>query len=186
MTNKNGLFFLFLFLVVAIFFYSAFVRYNQYSEWKKKKNLYFVEKYPAMTTLDAYYWLRYAKEYDKGIYKSDNDTLRYYPDSQKRRKPIPLLSFLVAKFSSFTGGNYYYAGLYLIPILASLFIIPLSIYFYLVGFPFGGLVGSFVGAFSYMYFVRSSMGRVDTDLLNIFFPALASLFIYLFGRKNRK
>ncbi|MGA1846357.1 hypothetical protein [Deferribacter abyssi] len=183
MNEKRRMLFLFLLLVVTVFFYSVFVRYNQYSEWKKNKDLYFVENYPAMTTLDAYYWLRYAKEHDRGVYyKSDNDTLRYYPDSQKRPKPVPMLSFLVAKFSSFTGGNYYYAGLFLIPILASLFIIPFSVYFYFAGFPFAGLVGSFVGTFSYMYFVRSSIGRVDTDLLNIFFPALASLFIYLAGK----
>lgn len=183
--DKKGKFIIVFLLMIGVFVYSAYVRFEQYNKWKEQRSIYFVENYPAMTTLDAYYWLRYAKEYDNGLYyKTDNDTLRYYPDETEKPRPVPFLSFLIAKLSSFTNNNYYYAGLFLIPILASLFIIPFSLYFYYAGFPFGGIIGSFIGTFSYMYFVRSSMGRVDTDLLNIFFPALASLFIFFAAKKE--
>jgi len=39
----------------------------------------------------------------------------------------------------------------------------------------GGLIGTFAGG----YYMRSSIGRIDTDMLNLFFPVLAGLLILL-------
>ena len=49
-----------------------------------------------------------------------------------------------------------------------------------------GIIGSFVGAFSWMYFLRTSMGRVDTDLLQPFFLFLSSLFLLLIMETKEK
>ncbi len=166
-------------LILIMFSLSAYVRHHQYTNWRHHASLYFVQNYPAMTTLDAYYWLRYAKEYKNGTYQKSNiDKLRKYPEGTYRGR-IPMISYLIAKTSKITGLSIYQSGLTLIPILASLFIIPLTLYFYLSKMPLGGIVGSFVGAFSWIYFVRTSMGRVDTDLLQLFFLFLASLFVLL-------
>ncbi|AEA34469.1 STT3 domain-containing protein [Hippea maritima] len=169
---------LFLIFVLLVFSASFYFRYHQFSVWKTKPDVYFVKDYPAMTTLDAYYWLRYAKEYKNGsYYKSDNDTLRAYPEFTKKAKPIPLISFLIAWFSKITGMSIYLSGLMLVPILASLFVIPFALLFYEAKMPIAGLVGGFVGAFSWMYAIRTAMGRVDTDLLQLFFMFLGSYFV---------
>ncbi|MEC7563021.1 MAG: STT3 domain-containing protein, partial [SAR324 cluster bacterium] len=166
----------------------------------KNPKAYFVGDRPMMTTLDAPYWLRMAREYNEGIYGKDE--LRNYPSgsiefSEKqndripdefrtvkrteekviRYRDVPMLSFLIAKLVPFFGGNYYLAGTLIIPWLASLFMIPLGIYFYRIGFPSAGLLGGLVATFCSEYFTRSSIGRIDTDMLNLFFPVLASLFI---------
>ena len=178
---------IFLILILAIFALSVYVRYNQYNRWKQQPSLYFTDNYPAMTTLDAYYWLRYAKEDKNGTYyQNDNDTLRAYPDTTELSKPVPLLSFLISKLSSLLNISIYKTGLLLVPILASLFIIPMSLYFYYSNMPIAGIIGSFVGTFSWMYFIRTSMGRVDTDLLQLFFLFLSSLFLFLISKEKDK
>ena len=66
--------------------------------------------------------------------------------------------------------------------LASLFILPLGIYFFKIGVPVSGLLGGLVGTFAGGYYMRSSIGRIDTDMLNLFFLVLASLLILLASR----
>jgi|GEM_PF-535357 len=190
---------------------SVNVRYQQFVTWQQNPNAYFVGERPMMTTLDAPYWLRWAREYNEGTYGKDE--LRGYPASsiefrekQKERIPqefrsesdqeavsekkeiryrdVPMLSFLISKFVPFFGGNYYLTGTLIIPWLASLFILPLGIYFYRIGFPSAGLLGGLVATFCSEYYTRSSIGRIDTDMLNLFFPVLASLFILEVYKSN--
>ena len=177
----------FLLLLAAIFIFSVVIRTGKLALWEKYDNEYIVGTYPAMSTLDAYYWLRYAKEYNENKYiPGDNDTLRFFPDYTRKPNPVPLLSFLIAKLSFFNSGNYYYTGLYLIPFLASLFIIPLCIYFFILKIPLAGFMGAALSTVSYMYMARTTTGRVDTDALNLFFPLLASLFLLLLYRTQKK
>ena len=191
---------IFLLALLVCYAVSVNVRYQQFVSWQKNPKAYFVGDRPMMTTLDAPYWLRWAREYNEGIYGKDE--LRNYPSgssefSEKqngripdefrtvkrteekiiRYRDVPMLSFLIAKVVPFFGGNYYLAGTLIIPWLASLFMIPLGIYFYRIGFPSAGLLGGLIATFCSEYFTRSSIGRIDTDMLNLFFPVLASLFI---------
>ena len=110
---------------------------------------------------------------------------RIYSSSQEiGYKDIPLLSLLIAKVAPFFNYNYYLAGTLLIPILASLFILPLGIYFYKIGLPLVGLMGGLIGTFAGGYYMRSSIGRIDTDMLNLFFPFLSALLI-LYASKTK-
>jgi undecaprenyl-diphosphooligosaccharide--protein glycosyltransferase len=166
-------------LILIIFSLSAYVRYNQYNYWVEHKDIYFVQNYPAMTTLDAYYWLRYAKEYKNGeYYKTKKDKLRSYPYGTTKSK-VPLISYIIAQVSNITHLSIYKSGLFLVPILASLFVVPAALFFYLSSMPAAGMLGAFIGTFSWMYFLRTSMGRVDTDLLQLFFIFSSSLFMLL-------
>ena len=70
----------------------------------------------------------------------------------------------------------------MVPILASLFIIPIGFYFFIIGLPVSGLMGGLIGTFASGYYMRSSIGRIDTDMLNLFFPSLAALLILLASR----
>lgn len=187
--SKERLYYILLFSIflIIVFSFSIIIRTEKLELWQKFSNEYIVDNYPAMTTLDAYYWLRYAKEYNENQYKAGEiDTLRFFPDYTKKPKPVPLLSFLIAKLSFLNKGNYYHTGLYLIPFLASLFVIPLGIYFFILGLPLAGLMGATLSTASYMYIARTTIGRVDTDALNLFFPILASLFLLLLYKTQKK
>ena len=201
--------YLFALILAVCFAFSAGVRFQQFETWEKTPSYYFVGELPLMTTLDAPYWLRFARNYNNGKYVKDSrfgiDYLRGYPTnseilneltSQKKftdhfhsqptsevkkykYSDIHLLSFLIAKLVPYFNYNYYLTGTLLIPVLASLFILPLGIYFFRLGVPISGLLGGLIGTFAGGYYMRSSIGRIDTDSLNLFFPALIALMILL-------
>jgi undecaprenyl-diphosphooligosaccharide--protein glycosyltransferase len=211
---KNNKWFYFAVLLVC-FAISVGVRGQQFEKWKKTPSNFFVQDRPIMTTLDAPYWLRWAREYNEGVLWQ-KDHLREYPRATKtyqdmgdighgvpvkykdhpaassvslasyfsysetlatKYSDVPLLSFLIAIFAPYFNYNYYLTGTLLVPILASLFILPLGVYFFRIGVPLPGLLGGLVGTFSGAYYMRSSIGRIDTDMLNLFFPVLAALLI---------
>jgi len=210
--NNNNQY-LFFSMLLACVLLSAIVRYQQFETWKKTPNAFFVGERPMMTTLDAPYWLRLARQYNEGTYGMQ-DRLRGYPEGtdnyQKKSlselsiplkytdqtsissndislsssgnhrisyKDVPLLSFLIALLSPIFNHNYYLTGTLLVPLFASLFILPLGAYFFRVGLPVSGLLGGLIGTFAGGYYMRSSIGRIDTDMLNLFFPALSAFMI---------
>ena len=79
--KKNNVL-LFFGVLVACFLISAGVRYQQFETWKKTPQAYFVGERPMMTTLDAPYWLRWAREFNEGIYMQIGG-LRTYPEATK-------------------------------------------------------------------------------------------------------
>ena len=199
---KNNIW-LFGVVLLGVFAVSVGVRFKQFEIWKQTPSAFFVGERPMMTTLDAPYWLRWAREYNEGVYRQKNG-LRLYPKGtdvyrekwipEKFRDiadtddgkhigtaptEVPLLSYLIAQVAPFFDFNYYLAGTLLIPLLASLFILPLGYYFFQIGVPLSGLLGSLVGTFASGYYMRSAIGRIDTDMLNLFFPVMAGLLILL-------
>ena len=67
-------------VLLTCFMLSALVRYQQFETWEKIPASFFVGERPMMTTLDAPYWLRWAREYNEGVYLQNNG-LRAYPNS---------------------------------------------------------------------------------------------------------
>ena len=166
-------------IVIAIAF-SAHVRLEQYEVWKERPDRYIAESKPLLTTSDAYYWIRLAQEYRDGVYQSgERDRLRAYPDGTKRGWPVPLLSLMLATASAGSGIEMHETGIYLIPLLAGLFMLPLGLYCWRIGLPAAAILGGLITLFCREYFTRTSIGRVDTDALNLFFPFLASLLVLL-------
>jgi hypothetical protein len=102
--------------------------------------------------------------------------------TEVRYRDVPLLSYLIAHLAPFFNYNFFLAGTLLIPVLASLFIFPLGFYFFRIGVPLSGLLGGLIGTFAGGYYMRSSIGRIDTDMLNLFFPIMAGLLILLAGQ----
>jgi len=206
-------------VMLVCFGVSVGARYYQFEVWEKNSTAYFVGERPLMTTLDAPYWLRWAREYNEGTY-GEKGGLREYPESTEtfneklvkelsiplkytdithsnenaasssktnliRYRDVPLLSFVVAHIAPFFNYNYYLTGTLLIPVLASLFILPLGIYFFSINLPLSGLLGGLIGTFASGYYLRSSIGRIDTDMLNLFFPVFAALLI-LWASNSKK
>ena len=173
--------------ILAVYGISTYKRQAEYRYWMENSEHYVVDHVTAMTTMDAYYWLEMAKELDKGtLGKGKADPTRGYPDLIRfaiKDKPS-LLAKLISLGKNFTGGDYYRAGLMLVTVLAGLFVFPLFFYFNRLGFGASALLGGLVGSFSHAYYDRTMMGRLDTDLLNIFFQLAIACFILPMDKKK--
>ncbi len=164
------------------------VRYATYSHWMENPREFVVEEIPPMTSMDAYYWLKMARELDEGtLGKGQAEPTKGYPDRVPLAiKDTPgLLAELISCAKTFTGGNYYRAGLLLIPLLSGLFVVPLYFYCTRIGFGASATLGGLVGSFSHAYYIRTMMGRVDTDLLNLFFALSTACFILPINRQRQ-
>ena len=107
-------FFIFLIVTLICYGYSGFVRYEQYIAWTGSPAKYFSNETPMMTTLDSYFWLRWAKEYKEGAIPEGRDRLRNFPDGKKSQS-VPLISYLIAKAAPSFDNNYYRTGFFLTP-----------------------------------------------------------------------
>lgn len=166
-----------IFIVVAI---SISSKLYQLNFWNENKQVFYVDDIPMMTTLDAYKFTRHADEYRKGIYDTSiMDTKIFYPEGAHFPNPVPLISVVIEKVSTLFDINLHKAAIYTIPFMFGLFVIPLGIYFYLLGYPALGVFGGLIGMFAPMYAGRTSLGRIDADSMIVFFMVLASLFVYL-------
>jgi dolichyl-diphosphooligosaccharide--protein glycosyltransferase len=170
---------------LAVVLFSSYARLGQLEAWKEEPESHFVAQRPLMTSTDAYYWLRLAEEHRSGVYaRSDRDPLQAFPDGGPRLRPVPLISVFLAFLARFCGGDVFRAGVYLAPLLAGLFVVPLGLYFRRLGLPAAGLLGGLIGSFGFEYYTRTSIGGVDTDALNLFFPFAASLCVLCAGEAD--
>jgi dolichyl-diphosphooligosaccharide--protein glycosyltransferase len=172
-----------IFFIVAIMVFSSSVRYEQLRSWEQNHPEYFVDDTVSLTTLDGYYWVRLAKMYNPSIDSNLPDTYRGYPDYPYtlKKETDNLLVFLINKLTP-VKGNYYLTGVFIVIVLASLFIIPLFLYFKNVAGLSTAIAATTLTTFGYSYYYRTFLGRVDTDCLNLFFPFMLSYLIYLIPR----
>jgi dolichyl-diphosphooligosaccharide--protein glycosyltransferase len=166
--------------IVAVYFLAVYQRRSDYGYWMENSQNYVVEDVTAMTSMDAYYWLAMAMALDEGtLGKGKVDPRKGYPDLVPfaiKDKPS-LLAHFISFTRNFTGDNYYRGGLMLVTVLAGLFVFPLFFYFHRLGFGASAILGGLIGGFGHAYYDRTMMGRVDTDLLNTFFPLAAACLI---------
>ena len=92
---------LFVAVLLACFAFSAAVRYQQFETWKQTPETYFVGERPMMTTLDAPFYLRWAREYNEGTfgqknflgnYPANTENIRDRSITQKFRDPQKISS----------------------------------------------------------------------------------------------
>ncbi|SVE51188.1 uncharacterized protein METZ01_LOCUS504042, partial [marine metagenome] len=111
------------------------------------------------------------------------DQLRNFPDGKKIETPF--IAHLMAKVAPIFSNDFYEGSIFLMIGLSGAFIFPLALYFYFIGFPISGLLGGLIGTFAYEYLIRTGVGRVDTDVLQLFFLFLTGVFV-LQASKARK
>lgn len=177
----------FIVITLAAFFISVNSRYEQLRTYNtdKYKPYYYSGETPIMSTLDAYKFIRHAKENREGIYDpSKPDPQIFYPDGSPYPNPLPLLSFALDHLSRLTGQDMYVTAVNMIPWLSSFFILAVAIYFYLAGYPAAGVAAGLITSFAPIFYGRTSMGRFDTDGLNMFFLFTASIFLLLASRSK--
>jgi dolichyl-diphosphooligosaccharide--protein glycosyltransferase len=171
--------------ILAVYGLSYYKRQASYKYWMEYPDEYLVEHVTAMSTLDAYLWLKTARDMDAGkTGQGLRDPLKGYPDLEGYPEEPNLLVRLISFSKNLAGGDYHKAGLLLVPLLAGLFVFPLFLYFNTLGFGTSALLGGLIGSFSFAYYSRSAMGFVDTDLLNLFFPMAVSALVVLINRRG--
>ncbi len=177
----------YLLAALIIFFISVNGRYQQLDAWKQDNASYFYNNTPMMTTLDAYKYIRHAKELNAGEYEpGGNDLKIFYPEGVPFYDPAPLLSVMLAKLHNILDVDYYNIAINMVPWLSSIFIFALFAYFYIAGYPASGIIAGLLTSFAPIYYHRTSIGRFDTDGGNLFFLFLAPLFILLASKAAKR
>jgi dolichyl-diphosphooligosaccharide--protein glycosyltransferase len=166
--------------IAMAIFVGLYVRFDDLNKYISNPQKNF-QNTPILTTADAYFFTRFAREYMDETYKSDlPDPHRDVPDCTfTYPNPIPMVSYLAATISKKTNIDLYHVAFYMPAILAVLCVIPI----FLVGRElsgfYSGLLGAILAVSFVIYLGRSCLGRFDTDCLNLFFPFFACYFLLL-------
>ena len=150
---------------------------------KLKPAKYLINKENILTCADCFLYARYAEELKKGIY-GGVDFLRNIPDFLPYMKPPPLISVFSVFLSNIFEIELKTLYLYLPPIMSLLFAVPMYLWtkrFTSTPVALGGIT---LGAFGYGYYIRTTVGRFDTDFMILFFVFLIILLLH--NAINRK
>ena len=186
-------------LCIGLLAYKA--RDDQWNVWKANPDITFYNGSPLLSTADGPYFVGLAK------YLSENKSLslfnekRYFPEldkelgDQKKIKnfvepgffEISLLPRIISYFSKFYNNDLLLTSNLLIPLSAFITAILISFFFLVLGFGYEGVVAGLGASLSQSIYVRTSIGRVDTDLLNIgfFYSIVALLTASILSNKIR-
>jgi len=146
--------------------------------WHLTPDNFFVNDEPLLSNLDGYYYLNIAKELQQTRYDPVDDK-RAYPDKIQRSSWPPPLSLIVSTINKYSGISLNWISVFLPVVLGLTIGIPLYFYSSRSG-SFLMVFGSiFMGVMTHYYAQRTSMGRLDTDCLNV---TLALSCSYLFMR----
>ncbi len=166
-TTRRPALLLFLLFVAAAAAVAYAPRFAHYHEWQADRGSHFAGKVAASSN-DSYYWFRIARELRERTWEPESfDPLRDHPDGH-RRGSAPWIARAIAGIADWTDGDVYRAGLWFALATSCLFVFPLSLFGWRVGWPAAGLLGALIGAASAAYFTRASIHRVDTDAANLF------------------
>lgn len=167
----------FILLLVMAYLANTAVRYRQHADILAGVD-HRAAGHIIMAGNDSYRWLRYAKELADGSFVSGSDAL-----SNGTPFPFtPMISILIEKTAEFAGLDIETASSLLAVFLSGLFVFPLGVYLYLNGMSAAALGGGITGGMCMAYLERTTAFQPDTDMLNLFFPLMVILFIYLSGR----
>ena len=78
--TKHSKWVLVIYIIVALTAFAISVngRYNQLDAWKSEKAYFFYNETPMMTTLDAYKYIRHAKEINNNEYEPGGNDVKIY------------------------------------------------------------------------------------------------------------
>ena len=182
------------FLLVALIagFFAAFANYDirqsQYQTWQDNKAYYYLDETPLFSTTDASYFLGLARQYNETGDVLDFEKSRLYPHYKLQLADappkdslfdFPFLSVLIAKLSHDNSTEQLLkTANALLPILGFIMALGILCAFGASGFWLEGAVAAIGGGLAPTFLMRSSIGRIDTDILNLgFFYAVLGLTI---------
>ncbi|MBU0676274.1 MAG: hypothetical protein KJ950_16665 [Proteobacteria bacterium] len=177
--------------LLGILLAGFWVRFDSLAYWLKNPDQYFFQNHeiPVSLGVDSYYYYDIAADLKKGVIRKVDDR-RHYPDGTPKVMAVPLLSALLALFSTIFGTSVEWVALVLPSVLGSLLALPVFFLGYLLirgaRLPwqlsaeqqraqaiFMGLCSALFAVFSPYFVKRSSVGWCDTDSLNVVFATLS-------------
>jgi len=159
------------------------IRLDDLHEWQSRPEYTFSAGETLLATGDGYYYLRLTRDLRDGTYHP-TDEKRGVPDNPPRPAVPPLLSQITAFVSSISGWSLNRTAIILPAILGVLLAIPLYGIGRLLGGPLMGLTSAGLGLLSNSYYVRSTIGKYDTDCLNVTITLTAVWFFMLFAKEK--
>ena len=176
-------------------------RHDQWKVWNLNKNITFFQGSPVFSTADGPYFVHLAKNLDQNQSIVSHTEKRFFPELNKilgdkdklktLKEPgvfeVSLLPYIIKSLSKLYNNDYLLASNLLIPISAFLTSIFIFSFFFAMGFGFEGTIAGLGASLSQSLLVRTSIGRVDTDLLNVgFFYSILALIVASFRTNNQK
>ena len=162
-----------------------YARMHTLKVWKKTPERFYLEGRPLFTSYDAFLFARYGRDFFEGRYHSGKrDPFRFVPDNFLTENvtyptPVPMSSFTAGLLAKLFKTHIENVDQYFTPLLSVLLAIPLVLLLARIGYPTAGLCGALAGVLSYIYAIRTSVLRFDTDSLNLFFPIAMALFLHM-------
>ena len=163
------------------------MRNYELSIWDKNPSIFSTEGEPRLRTGDPAYFIKNAQYLKSGILPARYMEKMYFPSLSGDIKKInaPPLSHLISYFAKDESLNEIVkAGNRLVLISSVITTIGIFFLFYVIGRPFEGVIASLGGGITTEYFNRSSIGYIDTDMLNLFFMYFMFAMIYLSSKNN--
>lgn len=195
--NNNALKLLVVMFIILAVAANLAVRSHQKNSWLDAPNYTTVRGSLSFSTADAPYFLDLAEEFATGGSISNYEKQRVFPQQREDNPRLnalqsmtdwPLLSVIIAKTSkSAEIEDLLTAGNNLIFFTAALTVVMVIFCFGAAGYWFEGCIAATGGCLSHAYLIRSSLGRIDTDQLNLGLMHLMYGLILLAGlSKSRK
>ncbi len=170
-------------LLLILLFFSVFSKYG-FSEYRNVN----YKKYPLLNTYDGYRFLRWAEDMVNGKYRFNQiDSLKNLSCDYKYDF-YPLISLVLAGIGKIFGSIGMNVASVWLPVFFSMFA-PLLLFFIFYRYYSwkSGLISYLFFYTSEIYYLRTDIGRYDTDMLILFWIILIGLlFLYGFERFNRK
>ncbi len=160
---------------------NSWVRANQLALWQADRETNFIDGAPSFSTADAPFFLRYAMLMDSGLSMAEMDKNRVFPnkigEADNEEHATSIFEFpMISKVLSVSSSNEIKAKLrnanLMIIITAAATALMITVCFGAAGYWTEGAVAAIGGGLSAAYLVRSSIGRIDTDQLNLGFMYL--------------
>jgi len=186
-------------LIVSLLAFKS--RNDQWNVWSQNKEIAFFNKSPLLSTADGPYFLDLSKSVKMGKSISSHMEKRFFPEYDKEFRDknnkaelsepsffeISLLPISINFLSELFNSDLLTTANLIIPYTAFLTALSIILFFIVLGFGFEGTIAGLGASLSQSIFVRTSVGRVDTDLLNVsFFYSILTLILISVRSKDLK
>ena len=163
-------------------------RNDQWNVWKINQDITFYNGSPLLSTADGPYFVGEARVLSEGKSFNSFQAKRAFPEwdneigyNANQRDSIfetSLLPIVISYISNFFDNNLLLTSNIIIPFAALLTAISITIFFLCLGFGYEGVIAGIGASLSQSILIRTSIGRVDTDLLNIGFFYIITAFVF--------
>ena len=167
------------------------VRQHQLSVWKDNPGYFYLGDMPLFSTTDASFYLAQAKTLEKNESNASYHAKRLFPNQitidekadRETHRDVPLLSVIISALSpSEDRRDILNTAHAMLPITGALTALAIIFALGITGYWLEATVAAIGGGLSAAYLIRSSVGRIDTDQLNLGFFYLLMGLVILAGR----